>query len=142
MPVQFFFNDVKPYLPERMRLRQFIEGIFHNEKRRLESLNFIFCTDGYLLSINRHYLKHDFYTDIITFDLSAASKSPINGEIYISTERVKDNALHLQSTFKEELHRVIFHGVLHLCGYKDKLPAQIKQMRYKEDFYLAKYFEK
>lgn len=135
--VCFFYQDVKPGLSERTRLKQFIESIFRKEGRKLESLNYIFCTDPALLDINRQYLNHDFYTDIITFDLTDAAG--IRGEIYISTDRVRDNARTLQVPVKEELLRVVFHGVLHLCGYKDKKPAEIKTMREKENLYLQKW---
>lgn len=103
------------------------------------SLTYIFCSDEYLLGINRQFLRHDYYTDIISFNL-AAKKAPVEGEIYISLDRVKDNARQLKLPFKQELHRVIFHGALHLCGYKDKLRKDITLMRKMEDFYLKKYF--
>lgn len=104
----------------------------------MSKLRFIFCSDAYLLEINRQYLQHDYYTDIITFDLGEAGN--IDGEIYISVERVKENAGLMQTSFKEELHRVIFHGVLHLCGYKDKLKSERLEMRSKEDRLLQLYF--
>ena len=103
-------------------------------------MDYIFCTDAYLLGINKQFLKHNFYTDIITFNL-ANKKAPIQGEIYISMDRVKENAQIHQTTYKEELHRVIFHGALHLCGHKDKLPGHVKKMRKAEDSYLATYFK-
>lgn len=104
----------------------------------LESLNYIFVDDKRLLAINRDYLKHDYYTDIISFDLSAGPSK--TGEIYISIDRVKDNARQLGLSFKSELHRVVFHGALHLCGYKDKSARDSKLMRQKEEEYLALYF--
>ena len=103
----------------------------------LQSINYIFCTDKAVLEINRQFLAHDFYTDIITFDLS--DSNAIQAEIYISVDRVKDNATQLGVSFKSELHRIIFHGVLHLCGYKDKKRGEIEEMRSKEGFYLNKY---
>ena len=108
------------------------------EKKGLERLDYLFCSDSYLLEINRKFLNHDFYTDILTFDLSNNPKLTI-GEIYISVDRVKENAMELSNSFKEEIHRVIFHGALHLCGYKDKLKADILIMRQMENRYLAKY---
>ncbi len=90
-----------------------------------------------MLAINRQFLSHDFYTDIITFDLS--DSNAIQAEIYISVDRVKDNAAQLGVSFKSELHRVIFHGVLHLCGYKDKKRKEIEKMRSTEGFYMNKY---
>ncbi len=136
--VNFFYVDVKPTLANRLALKVFIQKLFDTEKKKLSNLSCIFCTDEYLLGINRDYLKHNFYTDIITFPLSQPGV-PIEGEIYISMDRVKENAKLLGLSFKEELHRVIFHGALHLCGYKDKKPAEQKLMRQKENEYLAKY---
>ena len=118
----------------------FITSIFKKEKRKLLILNYIFCTDEYLLEINKTHLKHNYYTDIITFDLSE-SPGQIIGEVYISTDRVRDNATTLGISIKEELHRVIFHGALHLCGYKDKAPKDQKKMRAAEDGCLNAYFK-
>jgi probable rRNA maturation factor len=137
--INFFYLDVKPSLAQRAALKAFIETLFTSEKKKLSSLTYIFCTDEYLLGINKQYLKHNFYTDIITFGLSKADQ-PIAGEIYISIDRVKENAISLGLSFKEELHRVIFHGALHLCGYRDKKPAEEKLMRKKENEYLKRYF--
>jgi rRNA maturation RNase YbeY len=137
--VQFYFLDRKPALKERTRLKLFIEKLFTKEKKKLGNLSYIFCSDEHLLSINRDFLKHDFYTDVITFDLSS-SKTETEGEIYVSVDRIKDNAKQLGVSFKEELHRVVFHGALHLCGYKDKKKADILTMRQKEEAYLRSYF--
>lgn len=134
----FFFWDVNPYLKDRTELKSFIHLIFRKEERRVQSVGFIFTNDNNLLGINKQYLGHDYFTDILTFDLSE-KQSSISAEIYISCDRVRDNALVHRTTFKEEIHRVIFHGVLHLCGYNDKNRRQSKEMRDKEDFYLAKY---
>lgn len=136
--VYFFFQEVKISLANRTQLKRNIQIIFKKEGKELESINFIFCTDKALLEINRQFLAHDFYTDIITFGLSAKA-TPIQAEIYISVDRVKENALHLGTSFKSELHRVIFHGVLHLCGYKDKSKKETGEMRGKEEYYLKKY---
>jgi probable rRNA maturation factor len=135
--VCFFFQDVKFNLTRRLYLKKHILCIFKNEGRNIESLNFIFSTDKSLLEINRKYLKHDFYTDIITFDLSETNH--VRAEVYISIDRVRDNARKLGVSFKSELHRVIFHGVLHLCGYNDKTKAEKKKIRAKEDLYLRQY---
>ncbi|MGC4100969.1 rRNA maturation RNase YbeY [Ferruginibacter sp.] len=140
MQVQFFFLVDNISLVSRTALKQYIPGIFKKEKKKLQSLTYIFCSDDYLLEINRTHLKHDFYTDIITFDLSE-TKDNIIGEIYISTDRVRDNAATLGTSIKEELHRVIFHGALHLCGYKDKTPKEAKTMRTAEDRCLKLYFK-
>lgn len=140
MAVQFFFSANHIQLQNRTQLKQFITSIFKSEGKKLESLNYIFCSDEFLLNMNRESLNHDYYTDIITFDLSEPG-APTSGEIYISIDRVRDNAKQLSVSIKEELHRVIFHGALHLCGYKDKSPKDIKAMRAVEDKYLARYFK-
>ena len=138
--VQFYFLDRKPVLKERTRLKLFIEKLFKQEKKKLCNLSYIFCSDEHLLGINKDFLKHDFYTDVITFDLSS-SKIKIEGEVYLSVDRIKDNAKQLAVSFNEELHRVIFHGALHLCGYKDKKKADILIMRQKEEKHLKSYFD-
>ena len=127
-------------LSDRSNLKVFIGSLFKKEKKRLDQLSYIFCSDDYLLEINRQYLNHDFFTDIITFNLSGQDQA-LNAEIYISVDRVRDNARDFKSSFKNELHRVIFHGVLHLCGYKDKKPADKRKMRQTEDKYLSLYFK-
>lgn len=137
--VCFFFPGVSVSLRNRSALKQFITGIFKTEGKRLEWINYIFCTDEALLAINRSYLRHDYYTDIITFDLSAGAGT--EAEVYISIDRVRDNAKSLGISFQQELHRVIFHGALHLCGYGDKKPADKAQMRAREDHYLRKYLK-
>ena len=136
--VQFYFLDRNPALKERTRLKLFIEKLFTSEKMKLGNLSYIFCSDEHLLTINNDFLKHDFYTDVITFDLSS-SKNEIEGEVYLSVDRIKDNAKQLGVSFKEELHRVIFHGALHLCGYKDKKKEEALVMRSKENKYLKRY---
>ena len=133
----FFFDKTNFRLEKRTELKSFIELLFKKEKKRLSSLNYIFCTDKRLLEINRQYLKHDDYTDIITFDLSDSAFT--QGEIYISIDRVKENARILGLSFKSEIHRVVFHGALHLCGYGDKTKSQLEEMRKKEESYLSSY---
>ena len=140
MEVHFFFADKNVALTDRTQLKSFIKSIFKKENKLASSLTYVFCSDEYLLDINKQFLQHDYYTDIITFDLSS-TKGVIEGEVYISIDRVKDNASQLGTTIKNELHRVIFHGVLHLCGYKDKKPAAEKMMRAAEDKYLKLYFK-
>lgn len=139
MTIKFFFNEVSITLPDRKRLKQFLIGLFDMEGKILSESTYVFCSDKYLLSINQEFLQHDNYTDIITFTLSDNTE-PIIGEIYISSERVKENARKLEITINRELHRVIFHGALHLCGYNDKTPADKKAMTLKEDKYLQLYF--
>jgi rRNA maturation RNase YbeY len=137
--VHFFSHDIHPNLKNKTNLKRFIELICKKERRVLDSINYIFCSDKAILEINKKYLHHDFYTDVITFNLSQNNRT-ISAEVYISIERVKENAVLLQTTFKEELHRVIFHGALHLCGFKDKSKAQKQKMRNRENHYLSKYF--
>ena len=138
--IRFHFLSEIP-LRDRARLKSFLLSLFKKEKKQLTELQYIFCTDDYLLEINRQYLKHNYYTDIITFDLSEQGQ-PINAEIYISVDRVRDNARSFGNTLKNELHRVIFHGALHLCGYKDKSQQDEKLMRKMEYQYLRLYFPK
>lgn len=138
--IHFHFLEGGLALTERSSLKVFIETLFKREKKKLSGLNYIFCSDKYLLDINKQYLKHDFYTDIITFGLSEPGE-PITGEIYISIDRVRDNAAQFKTTLKKEMHRVIFHGALHLCGYRDKKKEEELLMRKMEDKYLALYFK-
>ena len=140
MPVQFFFQTKKVYLPNRKKLKSFINFVFKNEKKQLKSIAYIFCSDEYLLKVNQDFLNHDYYTDIITFDMSD-TMNIIKGEVYISVERVKENAKNMDISFTNELHRVIFHGALHLCGYRDKVELDIEKMRNKEDFYINQYLK-
>jgi probable rRNA maturation factor len=140
MAVQFFFIEVAVTLTERRRLKQFIKQIFSERKRNLIKLSLIFCSDDYLLTINKNFLQHDYYTDIITFNLSN-NPLVIDGEIYISLDRVKENAKSNTVTITNELHRIIFHGVLHLCGFKDKSKTDKLLMTQKEDATLQRYFK-
>lgn len=137
--VYFHFNESGISLPGRSSLKSFIESLFKREKKRLHEIHYVFCSDDYLLNINQQYLNHDFYTDIITFDLSEPGH-PINAEIYISVDRVRENAAEFGSSLKKELHRVIFHGALHLCGYRDKTKMEEVKMRKMEEKYLTLYF--
>ena len=136
--VRFFYQNTNPALKNRSRLKVFIPLIFQEEKKKLGELRIIFCTDDVLLNINKDFLQHDYYTDVISFDLSESEA--IEAEIYISDDRIRDNAFLHGATIKMELHRVIFHGILHLCGYGDKTKAERRLMAEKEDYYLAKYF--
>jgi probable rRNA maturation factor len=139
MPVNF--HQLQPTsLSAKKKLKLFIENLFLHHKKQLESLDVIFCSDAYLLEMNNTHLSHDYYTDIITFDLSTNKKAPIIGELYISVDRVKENATTIKTSFQNELHRVIFHGALHLLGYKDKKKADITTMRSMEETCLSNYF--
>ena len=139
--IRFFFPYKSIALSNRTQLKVFLEKVFRQEKLQLESLHYIFCSDDYLLQINKDFLNHHYYTDIITFELSS-QKGLVLGEVYISIDRVKENAQQLKTSFKNELHRVIFHGALHLCGYKDKLKEEILTMRKAEGRLLDLYFRK
>lgn len=131
----FYYADRKVGVKGKKAIKEIVKKIFIQEDTLLDRLNYIFCSDVYLLDINERFLKHNYYTDIITFDLS--DSNAVKGEIYISIDRVKENAaLHKQNLYTE-LSRVIFHGALHLCGYKDKREREKNIMRSKEDLYLS-----
>jgi probable rRNA maturation factor len=134
--ISFFAEGITYKFPHPRKSASWIKETIKKEKRKLESLNFIFCSDDYLRKINIQYLNHKTYTDIITFDQSEESKI-IQGDIFISIDRVKENALKFEVEFDEEIHRVIIHGVLHLIGYGDKDPSAKTLMRKKEDAYLS-----
>lgn len=136
--IHFFSEDVDFTLKEKQKIRQWITGAITREGfSRVGELNFVFCSDDYLLEINQTYLKHDTYTDIVTFD-SSESEDTIAGDIFISVDRTQENALAFGVSWRDELHRVIIHGVLHLCGYGDKTDAEQQKMTEMEDHYLAK----
>src|ERR1700751_5875575 len=130
MPVHFYFT-VKVKIPAKTALKLWVEKIVVSEKRKLKDLAYNFCSDEELFQKNKQFLNHSTYTDIITFDYS--DENFLTGEIYISADRVKENAEKFKISFEDELVRVMAHGVLHLCGYKDKSPLQQKQMRAAED---------
>ncbi|UPQ74611.1 rRNA maturation RNase YbeY [Chryseobacterium nepalense] len=133
--IQFFYEN----LPETVdtNYKKWLEEIILSENKKLGEINYIFCNDEYLLKVNQDYLQHDYYTDIITFDY--VKGRTISGEIFVSLQRISDNASNLSKDYEEELRRVLAHGVLHLSGYKDKSEEEEQLMRSKEDFYLAKY---
>jgi probable rRNA maturation factor len=133
--VYFYYADRHLPLQNKIKIRRFIQSIFILEKTIIHSIKYIFCSDEYLLDINRIFLHHDFYTDIVSFNLSDSQK-PVEGEIYISIDRVKENAFSLKIEREEELLRVIIHGALHLCGYKDKTKKESYLMRTMENKYL------
>ena len=134
--VEFFSQDIAFKFPKPRKTRLWIQRVIQKEKKELVHLNYILCSDLYLLSINKQYLKHKTLTDIITFD-NSDDPALIEGDIFISTERVRANSVELSTTFEEELMRVVIHGVLHLLGYRDKTPSEKSIMRKKEDAYLS-----
>jgi probable rRNA maturation factor len=137
--VSFHYLDVSFLFPNRTRLKFFLIEQARKEGFEVDALTYVFCTDAYLLEMNQQYLNHDTLTDIITFPLSAKGQ-PLLSDIYISVERVRENAASFQAGLQREIHRVIFHGLLHLCGYKDKSKADVKLMREKEELLLDRYF--
>jgi rRNA maturation RNase YbeY len=136
MPVTFHKADVKFTVPAGTLLKKFMAQQALTTAGKKLQVSYVFCTDDYLLNINRQFLQHDYYTDIITFPLNAPTEKTIQAEIYISIDRVADNARQLKTEFNHELYRVIFHGILHLLGYKDKTKAQQAEMRKMEDMWL------
>ena len=135
--ISFFEEDIHYNLKEKIKVKQWIKDTIAAEGYKLDELTYIFCSDAYLLQINQQYLDHDTYTDIITFDNSSEDKV-ITGDIFISIERIRENAAKFNQSVIDELHRVIIHGALHLLGYKDKTAADSKNMTQMEDKYLDK----
>ncbi len=133
--IQFFFEDIDK-IEIQPNLSNRLENIILSEGKKPGEINYIFCDDEYLLQVNREYLKHDYYTDVITFDY--VKGKTISGDIFVSLPRIFDNAQTLSKDFESEFFRVLAHGVLHLCGYKDKTDDEIAEMRSKEDYYLSK----
>lgn len=136
--IQFFSEDIDFTLKEKQKVREWIGATIKAEGfKRIGELSFVLCSDAYLLEINKQYLDHDTFTDIVTFD-SSEDEDVIAGDIFISVERTTENAKKFNVSERDELHRVIIHGVLHLCGYYDKKKEDKTLMTEKEDFYLAK----
>ena len=142
MEIYFDTESIDFKLPAVVLTRKWIKETVKNENKKWKvgELSFVFCDDIYLHKMNVEYLNHDTLTDIITFD-NSDEENKIEGDIFISVERVRENAVTLKTIFEQELRRVIIHGVLHLCGYKDKTKKDAQIMREKEDFYIAKWLE-
>jgi len=136
--ISFFTEDIVYNLRNRIKLRQWLSQVLLLEDKKLQNLNYIFCSDSCLLQLNIDYLKHNTLTDVITFDQSDII-GLISGDIFISIERVRENAGMYKQNVSDELHRVMIHGLLHLCGYKDKSPKEKNLMTAKENFYLEMY---
>lgn len=137
MAIRFHTEDVKFTWNNRRKLSAWIKDSANEESRSVGDINVILCSDEYLLNMNQQFLEHDYYTDIITFDYSEADE--ISGDLYISLDRVSDNALKNKIPTNDELYRVVIHGIMHLCGYKDKTKSDVVLMRKKENFYLSKF---
>lgn len=132
--VSYFTEDITfPFKLKRLTSK-WLKFVAHSEARRLGDISIIFCSDQYILDVNRKYLNHDYYTDIITFDYCEGDL--LSGDLFISIDSVRENAAFYGTAFENELNRVIVHGVLHLIGYDDHTEKEITQMRSKEDFYL------
>lgn len=137
--ILFFLEDVSFSLQKRTLIRTWLNRVAKKENKKITALNYVFCSDEYLLSMNKEHLQHDTYTDIITFGYSPKKSPEITGDIFISIDRVKENAKTYKTTFQNELRRVMSHGLLHLCGYKDKTSADKQTMRTKEEEALSIY---
>ncbi len=135
MAIHFHTENPSFKLKKSLAIKRWVKAIVEKEKKIPGNINYIFVTDEHLYKMNVQFLNHKTYTDIITFDYSDRNK--VEGDIYISTDRVIENADKFNSDIETELHRVIIHGVLHLCGYKDKTPKDAKKMRLMEDRSLA-----
>ncbi len=126
-----------PSFVSKKDLKQAVKSLVLNEGKYIKDLSLVFTDDYYLLEVNKQYLNHDYFTDVITFDYSDFPE--VSGDVMISLDRVKDNALSMNLAFEQEFYRVVFHGVLHLCGYKDKSKEDVVLMREKEDFYIHRF---
>jgi probable rRNA maturation factor len=136
MLIRFFSEEIDFKLPNPRKTSHWVKFTAEKERVSVNSIQFIFCSDGYLAEINKDYLNHNELTDIITFEYPGQGAEGTS-DVFISIERVKENASNLDIPFEEELHRVIIHGVLHLAGYKDKTKAEKARMREKEEAYLS-----
>jgi len=134
--ISFFEEDIKFSFKGKRTTRSWIKNAIANEGKSEGEINIIFCSDEYLYKLNMGYLHHNTYTDIISFDFSE-EKGVISGDIYISVDRARDNAKKFKQLLKNELSRLIIHGTLHLCGYKDKSQKDKALMTQKEDYYLS-----
>ena len=134
--IRFFTEDIQFDIKQKTKIKKWIESALVQNNKKALSINYIFTSDQYLLDINKQYLNHDYLTDIITFN-NSTSNNLLEADIFISIERVKDNAKALQLQFIDELHRVMIHGILHLLGFDDKTEHDKAEMRKKENHYLA-----
>ena len=134
----FFQSEDVDFPPiQKQKTKKWIKSIAKSYDRNVGEISYLFCSDKKILEVNQHYLQHDYYTDIITFDY--VKGKTISADIFVSLPRISENARNLSKDFDSELHRVLAHGILHLCGYKDKTQTEVREMRDKEDFYLQNF---
>ena len=134
MKIRIFYEEVGFRLKDWKNIKKIIEEVISKEKKVSGDLNFIFTNDKHLVDINRKFLNRNYFTDVISFDYS--SGKIISGEVYISTETVKNNSINYKVSYREEIFRVLIHGVLHLCGYDDKSETEVRRMRRMEDYWI------
>ena len=135
--INFFQEEITFELKDESSITSWLQSVATAEGQSIGEINYIFCSDEYILSINEEYLNHDYYTDIITFDNRDNTQDDIEADIFVSVDRVQENAQMIQVPFDTELRRVMVHGLLHLLGYHDKSEEEISQMREKEEAYLS-----
>ena len=133
--IRYFQEDIRFDLKQKMQNNRWLKMVAGSEMRRIGAVNIIFCSDNYILDVNMRYLQHDYFTDIITFDYCEGDK--LSGDLFISVDSVRENALYYGTEFEDELNRVMVHGLLHLIGYDDHTEEEQKVMREKEDYYLS-----
>ncbi len=132
--IRYFNEDIRFVFKQKLLNNRWLKTVAGSEMRRIGDINIIFCSDNYILDVNIKYLGHDYFTDIITFDY--CEKDVISGDLFISIDSVRENAVFYGTAFEDELNRVMVHGILHLIGYDDHTDVEMKQMRAKEDYYL------
>jgi probable rRNA maturation factor len=137
-PIFFHYLVDSFHFPHRTLTKAFLLSIFKKHSKKIEAVNYVFCSDEYLLELNQKHLQHNYYTDIITFELTEAQQ-PLLADVYISVDRARENAGSFDTTLQNEILRLLIHGTLHLCGYKDKKPKDIDEMRRQEGYYLNRY---
>lgn len=133
--ISYFFEDTDFVFKSKTLTNKWLKLVAESEIRRIGQISIIFCSDNYILDVNQKYLQHDYFTDIITFDYCEGDS--LSGDLFISVDSVKENSIEYGTDFKDELNRVIVHGLLHLIGYDDHNDVDIAQMRKKEDYYLS-----
>ncbi len=134
--INFFFEDIQPFSIQKNHIEKYIKELISNEVKKCGEISIVFTSDNYLLEMNKEYLNHDYFTDIITFDY--VENDLISGDLFISFDRLKENAEKFNIEVVREVYRVVFHGILHLTGYNDKTDEEQKIMTEKENFYLGK----